>query len=361
MNDIFRLNTVQTALLGPDPFWDCLPAVQVLENLLKTDRLYQVAPCHSSDGIEVTSQAMGAQLSDGIQALFTGFDSAGHSTFTDPYASFLHRTIRSAGTGAFHDGPLFDREAREETEVHHAALAPNRIDRQMAISAPLSRGEAMLIAGYGHNEMPAEDSEALAWLSFLAPAFAAGHQLRAELSRFNQDWHQTVARHQSPALFIDHRGRILHRSDRFTEQLSTLPELEKTHAAAIKLAKGIIGQTRRDTAMASKPASTEARLELSTCQVRLQGMIVPQLYSDLACLVTLDIQRSPQALPDPLTKRERDVALLLCDGKTDKEVARDLGISPHTARRHVERILQKCGVHNRTQAAERLRAMGPLL
>jgi DNA-binding CsgD family transcriptional regulator len=37
-------------------------------------------------------------------------------------------------------------------------------------------------------------------------------------------------------------------------------------------------------------------------------------------------------------------------GSTTKEVARDLGISPHTVKTHLERIFEKLGASDRAQA-----------
>lgn len=52
-----------------------------------------------------------------------------------------------------------------------------------------------------------------------------------------------------------------------------------------------------------------------------------------------------------LTPRERDVLDALSDGGTNKEIALNLGISPGTVKTHVERLISKLGVRDRTQAA----------
>lgn len=52
-----------------------------------------------------------------------------------------------------------------------------------------------------------------------------------------------------------------------------------------------------------------------------------------------------------LTGREREVLGLVARGLTNKEIARDLGVSPATIKAHVERIIAKLGVSDRTQAA----------
>jgi DNA-binding CsgD family transcriptional regulator len=52
-----------------------------------------------------------------------------------------------------------------------------------------------------------------------------------------------------------------------------------------------------------------------------------------------------------LTPREREVLLLIVDGKTDREIARELSISSGTASRHVANILHKIDVSTRSAAA----------
>lgn len=52
-----------------------------------------------------------------------------------------------------------------------------------------------------------------------------------------------------------------------------------------------------------------------------------------------------------LTPRERDVATWLAHGRTNSEIATILQSRPRTVEKHVERILLKLGVENRTAAA----------
>lgn len=52
-----------------------------------------------------------------------------------------------------------------------------------------------------------------------------------------------------------------------------------------------------------------------------------------------------------LTPREIDVVELITKGLTNKEIARELDISPSTVKVHVERLIGKLGVADRTQAA----------
>lgn len=59
----------------------------------------------------------------------------------------------------------------------------------------------------------------------------------------------------------------------------------------------------------------------------------------------------PNVTTNMLTVREAEVLELVAQGMTNKEIARQLAISPATVKAHVERIIAKLGVADRTQAA----------
>ena len=54
---------------------------------------------------------------------------------------------------------------------------------------------------------------------------------------------------------------------------------------------------------------------------------------------------------EPLSRREREIAALLAEGLTDREIARRLFRSERTVQGHVQSILNKLGLFNRTQVA----------
>jgi DNA-binding NarL/FixJ family response regulator len=58
-----------------------------------------------------------------------------------------------------------------------------------------------------------------------------------------------------------------------------------------------------------------------------------------------------EVLRHALTPRQRDVLAMLRQGKSNKEIARDLNLAEITVKLHVTAILRALGVENRTQAA----------
>jgi DNA-binding NarL/FixJ family response regulator len=63
-------------------------------------------------------------------------------------------------------------------------------------------------------------------------------------------------------------------------------------------------------------------------------------------------------LVEALTPRELEVVRLLTQGKSNPQIAQELVISRLTVKTHVERIIRKLGVSDRTQAAIRAVELG---
>jgi DNA-binding NarL/FixJ family response regulator len=65
-------------------------------------------------------------------------------------------------------------------------------------------------------------------------------------------------------------------------------------------------------------------------------------------------------LDSPLSEREQEVLSLIATGSTNKEIAVQLHLSPHTVKEHTSAIYRKLGVRNRAEAtrqAQRLKIL----
>jgi LuxR family maltose regulon positive regulatory protein len=65
-------------------------------------------------------------------------------------------------------------------------------------------------------------------------------------------------------------------------------------------------------------------------------------------------------LVEPLTERELDVLRLLASGRSNAEMAAELFVEQSTVKSHLIHLYSKLGVHSRTQAVARARALGLL-
>ena len=59
-----------------------------------------------------------------------------------------------------------------------------------------------------------------------------------------------------------------------------------------------------------------------------------------------------------ITLREQEVLALLAAGKSNKEIADKLGVSPNTVKTHVARLLEKLEARRRTDALRKARELG---
>jgi DNA-binding NarL/FixJ family response regulator len=96
----------------------------------------------------------------------------------------------------------------------------------------------------------------------------------------------------------------------------------------------------------------------------LVGAVVGAINGELACspkVSALMCERlarlsSGGQQPEALTRREREVAVLIGEGLSNKEIAKDLSIGPSTVKNHVHNILEKLRVRRRSAVLHQLSA-----
>jgi DNA-binding NarL/FixJ family response regulator len=96
-----------------------------------------------------------------------------------------------------------------------------------------------------------------------------------------------------------------------------------------------------------KDASAEELVNAARLALEGKAVIHPQLTRAFIEEVQFAEKR---AEAPPLSKRETEILQKVAYGATTKEVAHDLGISPHTVKTHLERIFEKLGANDRAQA-----------
>jgi two-component system nitrate/nitrite response regulator NarL len=122
----------------------------------------------------------------------------------------------------------------------------------------------------------------------------------------------------------------------------TLALVEDAAGAHRTLGLGARGAIRRDAGDVQVAAALQA--------VR-QGLLVLEPAFQ-------PVTRESGPAVEPLTAREREVLVLLAEGFSNKEIATRLRISEHTAKFHVNGILQKLSAERRTDAVVRAARLG---
>ena len=103
-----------------------------------------------------------------------------------------------------------------------------------------------------------------------------------------------------------------------------------------------------------RPEQLFSAIAIAVSQHRLQ-VAAQEKIAELMCEIgEQKTARTPGSLASlGLTKRETEVLELVAEGKSNAEIAKDLGAATRTIDKHVEHILSKLSVKTRTAAAAR--------
>jgi PAS domain S-box-containing protein len=89
------------------------------------------------------------------------------------------------------------------------------------------------------------------------------------------------------------------------------------------------------------------RVAISTVPLTREGQVV----GVFGIARPADVAAAPAAASlDQLTPRQREVLGLLADGRSTRDIATELGLSPETVRNHVRQVLRRLGARTRLEA-----------
>ncbi len=145
-------------------------------------------------------------------------------------------------------------------------------------------------------------------------------------------------------VLLDTQGRIAWRSPQATRWLEEAPGLQREQ-----------GATRVSDWLQQAVTQGEAQTALpggSRLQARHLGQAGPGEIMLLLRQTGATADSAPDRLASAaLTPRETEVLSWLAKGKTNRDIADILGMSPRTVNKHLEHIFEKLGVETRTAAA----------
>ena len=158
-----------------------------------------------------------------------------------------------------------------------------------------------------------------------------------------------------PTALFDTASRTLYLNRRLTAMLSQDPQSD----AVLK--------TLREAGSESAKRKDEHVAQVTTVAGRYRARAVFLSFQLIGAgdSVLVSVEANAEVLPTSsrlrmqwgVTEQEARVALLLAQRLTTDEIAMQLKITKNTVRRHIERVLAKLNVNNRTDVRDRLMRM----
>lgn len=143
------------------------------------------------------------------------------------------------------------------------------------------------------------------------------------------------------AILLSSGGQVINKSSQVNRLLAEFFRSDSANSLPTAVAEWFRSNRSRQWPLTMK--SGERRLMLRYCEVGLDQALIflseeEPVFSDR------------MLTPLGLSNRERETLRWIAAGKRNEEIAVILGISPRTAEKHVQRLLEKLGVENRASA-----------
>lgn len=156
-----------------------------------------------------------------------------------------------------------------------------------------------------------------------------------------------MAGHGADLVVLDLTGADTDTETPGAPRLLALVDDEDTLAAARDAgAQGIVARS-------APPAQLEA-----AARAVMAGLEVVDPTLDFGAGASMGPGAATTPWGQSLTAREQEVLALLAEGASNREIARQLDVSPNTAKFHVNAILSKLGAKSRTEAVVLAARMG---
>ncbi|MBN1966705.1 MAG: hypothetical protein JW910_18780, partial [Anaerolineae bacterium] len=265
-----------------------------------------------------------------------------------------------------------------EQALAYAAQLPNSArlsfeSRHLLGYAHFDLGEYDMALRYFEELLPlAERSGHLFTISDLRRGIANVHLARGDVTAARREQHEILRAHEQLGQDWQVLGTLYGNGARFfrrigqPERAVELAAFVARHPATARTgrdgAQQLLDELRADLSPAAfeAAAARSAGWELDT--------VVADVLAELAGPPSAAPPVGPSpvrrpaspALVEPLTGRELEVLALVAAGRSNREIARELVLALGTVKKHLNNIFGKLDARNRTEAANRARALGLL-
>jgi DNA-binding CsgD family transcriptional regulator len=286
---------------------------------------------------------------------------------TDPSVESLmegmRRRVSGVATSADLLGPgALTVDQLRESPVFRDVAFPLGLPGSTMLFHSGASGEFILHASYPEIERRAFGADTQQILGSLLPAFAASIGALSRLGSARQAIAALLdALHDGAVVFTTDARRVLARNDAMTALIRREPDRAGLELVLLQSALGAIRRPGRKAGSLNQDRRALAAgwRSASGVSYRLRSVRLPAGSVARGEAILVLIQRVGPAMPNRvdlirrfgLTRREADVALQLAYGRSDREIATELRISPHTVRHHAEAVFLKVGVTSRKALA----------
>lgn len=343
-SDLARLHEVQTLLLSP---------------LTRGETDWPVRAC---EAVRVLIGSAHATMYAAIpypELLHTTVAEEAVSEYNETFVAFDVATPRALRLGrpVVHVLDVMSPKEFYGSTLYREYAVPHRIHDPMLLHAKPEPELSVWITAPETEPLRAEEIQRRRQLLELAaPAFAAGSASFIRLGSRRTALGRVLDGIATPLLVCDAYGRVVHANAAFHRSLDDEAERERVAARLRRMAREVAQAIFQAPTARTAPAPattaiirTAAAVYHATATVSLEGafgpepMVVLQLHVEPTAPPALDDLRAQFGL----TRREAEVCVLLAGRLTNREIAEQLSISPHTAERHTEKVLQKLAIHSR--------------
>jgi pimeloyl-ACP methyl ester carboxylesterase/DNA-binding CsgD family transcriptional regulator len=219
---------------------------------------------------------------------------------------------------------------------------------QWAGTRPDTVSRLVLYGGWASGAAIGDEDSRRHVLGLLASHWGLGSDLLTDLFAPDADagTRRTLARYQREASSADTAVALL----RLAYELDVRPVLEHVRAPTLVLHRD------RDRAAPLAQGRVLADSVPGARFLELEGRSHLPAFGDVESVVTevrafLGLPRLRWSVPTGLTPRQTEVAALVAEGLTNRDLAQRLTITERSAESHVERIRQRLGLRTRSQVA----------
>jgi DNA-binding CsgD family transcriptional regulator len=359
--DLARLRDTTQTLLSPwehaDPEAWAIAVLRRLEALFNADRSLLFLP--DPEGLMLVTESVPSEMVPAFRSAFSQVED-GRLRSERPDVDSVLEARTAARMEVFTNQGLLalTAEVPEMVPWYHDVMVPSGVRNGAGLALSLPPGEAWLCVAHSR---PADDpfgvEGGLELLGLLLPAFRAGVEEVVRGSAGNGEIVDSLDRLGHAVVAFDLEGRELVRSRCLDQLVAGDPDGARVLARARRMAASAARLRRRP---ATTPPATpggaphcEVITPLGPYELRCAFVPPGTLARDEVVMVA--VHPPPPGLPPlrelrhryGLTGREAEITFLLAVGAANKQIASDLGISPHTVRTHAERIFRKLGVRSR--------------